>query len=86
MEHYKLFKLLNDSIAPKFSTRKWIKVNYLSGGQYSDNNLCDYSDTYIVVKGTVDLGVGRNNDMTQKRVVFKDNAPFRSKNNAPFRS
>ena len=51
---------------PKF-VRKWIEVNYLSNGQYSvDKNirfkismlrsyLYDYSDAYIVVKGTIDL-------------------------------
>ena len=51
---------------PKF-VKKWIEVNYLSSGQYSVNknirfktsmlrsHLCDYSDAYIVVKGTIDL-------------------------------
>ena len=66
MEHYKIYKLLNDSIVSKF-VKKWIEVNYLSSGQYSVNknirfktsmlrsHLCDYSDAYIVVKGTIDL-------------------------------
>ena len=66
MEHYKICKLLNDSTVPKF-VRKWIEVNYLSNGQYSVNKnirfkismlrsyLYDYSDAYIVVKGTIDL-------------------------------
>ena len=36
MEHYKV--LLNDkTVASKFVSRKWIKVNHLSGGQYSLN-------------------------------------------------
>lgn len=35
MELYKLYKLLKDSTASKFVTRKRIKVNYLLGGQYS---------------------------------------------------
>ena len=30
------------------------------------------------MKGTLDLGVAVNNAMTQKGVVFKNNAPFRS--------
>ena len=46
-------------------TKKWIEVNNLSGGQYSASknitfktlmvilNLCDYSDLYIVIKGTI---------------------------------
>ena len=45
--------------------KKWIEVNNLSGGQYSASknitfktlmvilNLCDYSDLYIVIKGTI---------------------------------
>ena len=41
-------------------------------------DLRDYSDGYIVVKGTKDLGVHGNNDMKQKGVIFKNNAPFRS--------
>ena len=69
---------------------KWIEVNDLSGAQYStDKNirfknsilksdLRDYNDAYIaVVKRTLNIGVDGNN-MSQKRVVFKDNVPFRS--------
>ena len=33
MEHYKISKLLNDSIASKFVTKKWIEVNDLSSGE-----------------------------------------------------
>ena len=51
----------------KVVTRKWIEVNDLSGGQYSANknirfenpmlrsDLCDYIDTYIVVKGRLSV-------------------------------
>ena len=35
MEHYKIFKLLNDSTVSKFVTKKWIEVNKLSHAQYS---------------------------------------------------
>ena len=64
MEHYKISKLLNDSIASKFVRKKWVKVNDLLNGQYSVNknimfktsmlrsDLRDYSNAYIVVKGT----------------------------------
>ena len=67
MEHYKIFKLLNDSTVSKFVTKKQIEVDDLSNSQYSVNKnvrfetsilksyLCDYSDVYIVVKGTIDL-------------------------------
>ena len=41
--------------------------------------LCSYSDAYITVKGTFFLAAsGNKNDKAQKKVVFKNNAPFRS--------
>ena len=44
------------------------------------SDLCDYSDAYIVVKGNIDLTVNRLNqinvDSYDKRVSFKNNAPF----------
>ena len=57
MEHYKISKLLNDLIVFKFVTKKLVKVNDLSGGQYSVNknirsDLCVYSDAYIVTEGS----------------------------------
>ena len=74
-------------------TRKWIEGNDLSGGQYSVNknirfktpilrlNLCDYSDTYTIVKGTVDLlaSAANKNDKAEKEVQFKNNTPFKSR-------
>ena len=57
-------KLLNDSTVPKSVTRKWIEVNDSLNGQYFidknirfktpmlRSNLCDYSNAYIVIKGT----------------------------------
>ena len=41
------------------------------------SDLCDYSDTYIVVKGTIDLVSANENDKAEKNIVFKNNAPFR---------
>ena len=35
MEHYRISKLLNDSIVSKFVTKKLVEVNDLSSGQYS---------------------------------------------------
>ena len=35
------------------------------------SDLCDYSDTYIVTKGTIGLGVDGSNDMTQKSRLQK---------------
>ena len=43
-------------------------------------HLCDYSDTYIALKGTIDLlaAAANENDKAEKDVAFKNNAPFRS--------
>ena len=44
------------------------------------SDFCDYSDAYIVVKGTIDfLALAANeNNKAEKNVVFKNNAPFTS--------
>ena len=62
----------------------------MSNGQYSvdknikfktsvlQSDLCDYSDAYIVVKGTITV-TGRNNDNRRnKKLTFKNKARFRS--------
>ena len=42
------------------------------------SDLCDYGDAYIVVKGIVTVE-GENDDKTRnKKLIFKNNAPFRS--------
>ena len=43
-------------------------------------NLCDYSDAYIVVKGTIDLlaAAVNENDKIQEDVAFRNNVPIRS--------
>ena len=50
---------------PKFKTKNWVEINYGLYGVYSTSSsnklktsmirssLCDYSDAYILVKGTV---------------------------------
>ena len=69
-------------------TKKWIKVNDLSGGQYSINNnirlktpmlrsdLCDFIDALIFLRRTRNLKTVANNGMPLKGVAFKNNAPF----------
>ena len=76
MGHYKISKLLRHSTVSKFVTKKWIEVNDLLSGQYFVNknirfnmsmlrsNLCDYSDAYIFVKGTIT--VEGDNDAKKK--------------------
>ena len=67
-----------------------IEVNDLASGQYSVNKdirlkmlmlrpvLCDYNDAFTVVKGTITVE-GDNVDKTKnKKLIFKNNAPFRS--------
>ena len=78
----------------KFVTREYVRVTSLSN-TYNENksirfktpmlrsNLCDYSDAYILVKGTITVtapGVNNNaNNIRDKR-----NRPLILKNNAPF--
>ena len=88
MEHYKIPEVLNDYTVSKFVTRKWIEVNDLSSGQYSVNenirfktsmlrsDLCDYSDAYIVVKGRISVTGTNNANRRNKKLTFKNNAPF----------
>ena len=44
------------------------------------SDLCDYSDAYIVVKGTKDLlaTAANENEKTEENFAFKNNAPFRT--------
>ena len=50
----------------KFRARNWVKINDESRGRYTSNdirfkttmltsNLCDYTDAYILVKGTTTI-------------------------------
>ena len=78
----------------KFVTREYVRVNSLSN-TYNENksirfktpmlrsNLCDYSDAYILVKGTITVkapGVNNNaNNIRDKRnrpVILKNKAPL----------
>ena len=78
----------------KFVTREYVRVNSLSN-TYNENksirfktsmlrsNLCDYSDAYILVKGTITVTApGVNNGANNIR--DKRNRPLILKNNAPF--
>ena len=95
MEYQKIENLIDDN-APnqpsKFRTRNWIEINDESRRAYNVNSqikfkttmlkssLCDYSDAYILVKGTISVnntaaqGPAVNN--TNKKVIFKNCAPF----------
>ena len=80
MEYQKIANLIDNDASnqpSKFRTRNWIEINDESRGAYNVNSqikftttmlkssLCDYSDAYILVKGTIN-----------KKVIFKNCAPF----------
>ena len=95
MEYQKIANLIDNDASnqpSKFRTRNWIEINDESRGAYNVNSqikftttmlkssLCDYSDAYILVKGTIIVnntsaqGVAANN--SNKKVIFKNCAPF----------
>ena len=91
MEYEKIINLLNNTPnqQTKFRTKNWVEINDESSGTYNTNSqikfktsmlrssLCDYSDAYILVSGTITVAavasdVGNNGI----QVVFKNCAPF----------
>ena len=81
-----LDKISDDKDLPRFVTKKWIEVDDQSGGNCNINkeiriqastlrsDLCDYSDAYIVGKGTITI-VRPDGAKRTKEVVLRDNAP-----------
>ena len=94
MEYQKVANLIDDTSnqPSKFRTRNLVEINDESRGAYNVNSqikfkatmlkssLCDYSDAYILVKGTISV----NNTAAQgvvvnynnKKVIFKNCTPF----------
>ena len=76
----------------KFVTKNWVKVNRLRGGNYDPkkqiryktpmlrSDLCNYSDAYVLVKGTITVTAPAEAD----NIRDKKNRPLVLKNNAPF--
>ena len=76
----------------KFRTRNWVETNDEIRGEYSPNkqirfkaamlrsSLCDQSNAYKIVKGNISVnntaGVAAAANNTDKKVVFKNSAPF----------
>ena len=90
MEFNKINNLLgpaHDKV-PRFITKKWIEVQSQSGNSYNTSkpirfktsmlrsDLCDYSDAYVWVKGTITVTNPNNNDNFDRRLTLKNNAPF----------
>ena len=96
MEYQKIANLIDDTSnqPSQFRTKNWVEINVESRGTYNVNSqikfktamlkssLCDYSDAYIFVKGTITInGAGadaaaRQADERDKGVAFKICAPF----------
>ena len=94
MEYQKIANLIDgESNQPfNFRTKNWVEINDKSRGTYNVNSqikfktamlkssLCDYSDAYILVKGTITVsntaaeGAAANN--VDKKVIFKNCAPL----------
>ena len=94
MEYQKIANLIDDASnqPSKFRIRNLVEINDESRGAYNVNSqikfkttmlkssLCDYSDAYILVKGTISVnntaaqGAAANN--TNKKVILKNCAPF----------
>ena len=97
MEYQKIANLLDDNKSnqpSKFKTKNWAEINDESRGTYNVNSqikfkttmlkssLCDYSDSYILVKGIITIAgegndaAARQADERDKDVIFKNCAPF----------
>ena len=79
---------------PRFITKKWVEVHDQSGNaedRYKPSkqtkfktsmlrsDLCDFSDAYFVVEGTITLTEDADKDFTDVKnrfLAFKNNAPF----------
>ena len=89
MEYDKINNLLGSQSEnlSKFVTREYVRVNSLSI-TYNENkstrfktpmlrsDLCDYSDAYILVNGTITVAGNHPRDRQNKPVILKNNAPF----------
>ena len=89
MEYQKLTNLLDDASnkTSKFKTKNWVEINDESREKYDVNSqiklkttmlkssLCDYSDAYIHIKGTVTVNntaaADADANNTNKKVIFK---------------
>ena len=97
MEYQKIANLLDNNLSnqpSKFRTKNWVEINDELKESYSTgsaikfkttklrSSLCDYSDAYILIMGTITItGAGDNDaakqlDERNKGVIFKNYAPF----------
>ena len=96
MEYQKIINLLDNTPnqPTKFRTKDWVEINDDTRGTCNINiqtkfktsmlksSLCDYSDAYILVSGTITMTGERYNnsarraDERNKGVIFKNCVPF----------
>ena len=94
MKHQKIANLIDDALnqPPKFRTKNLVEINDESRGTYNVNSqikfkttmlkssLCDYSDAYILAKGTITVNntaaADADANNINKKVIFKNCAPF----------
>ena len=87
MEYQKIinFWVNTPNQSSKFRTKTLVEINDDVLGMYNTNSqikfktgLCDYSDAYILVKGTISIvaQAGGNPNNANKKVVFENCAPF----------
>ena len=94
MEYQKITNLIDDASnqPSKFRRKNWVEINDESRGTYNVNSqikfkttmlkssLCDFSDAYILVKGTITINntaaADADANNTNKEVIFKNCAPF----------
>ena len=89
MEYDKFNNLLGSESEKlsNFVTREYVRVNSLSN-MYNENksirfktpmlrsDLCDYSDAYILVNGTITVAENHPRDRQNRPLILKNNAPF----------
>ena len=95
MEYQKTMNLLDNTPnqPTKFRSKNWVEINDESRGTYNTNskirfktsmlrsNLFDYSDAYILVKGTITVastGTAAASNNADRKVIFKNCASFSS--------
>ena len=90
MEYQTIVNLLDTTYGSvsRFITEKWVEVHDQPNKIYSINkqirfkismlqsDLCDFSDAYIAVEGTVTVEGASNRDRINRSLAFKNNGPF----------
>ena len=90
MEFNKINNLLGPAHykVPRFITKKWIEVQSQSGNTYNTSkpirfkisvlrsDLCDYSDAYVWVEGTITVTNPNSSANFNRRLTLKNNTPF----------